>query len=73
MCGDCANVMTIFMVYVSLFSAVIIDDAIVRELNLLTACLSSNLVWVSLSLLCLYKTNFFKQLWENPEVNQFFL
>ena len=32
MCGDCANVMTIFMVYVSLFSAVMIDDANIIEM-----------------------------------------
>ena len=31
------------------------------------------LVWVILSGIVIYKTNFFKQLWENPEVNQFFL
>ena len=30
-------------------------------------------VWIGLSGLVIYKTNFFKQLWENPEVNQFFL
>lgn len=28
---------------------------------------------MTLSALIIYKTNFFKQLWENPEVNQFFL
>ena len=56
------NVMTMHMAYVSAN----------KQTNV------SNLfdhfsVWVCLSALCLYKTNFFKQLWENPEVNQFFL
>ena len=30
-------------------------------------------VWMSAAAIVIYKTNFFKQLWENPEVNQFFL
>ena len=35
--------------------------------------LFSNLVWVSLAALIVYKTNFFRQVWENPHVNTFFL
>ena len=31
------------------------------------------LVWMALSALVIYKTNFFQQLWNNPEVNSFFL
>lgn len=31
------------------------------------------LVWISLSCLIIYKTNFFRQVWENPKVNSFFL
>ena len=35
--------------------------------------LISLIVWMSLSGLVIYKTNFFRQLWDNPEVNSFFL
>ena len=30
-------------------------------------------VWVTLSGIVIYKTNFFRQLWESPDVNTFFL
>ena len=31
------------------------------------------LVWIGISALIIYKTNFFRQVWENPKVNSFFL
>lgn len=31
------------------------------------------IVWVSMAALVIYKTNFFRQVWENPKVNKFFL
>jgi len=30
-------------------------------------------VWVTLACIVVYKTNFFRQVWENPKVNSFFL
>jgi hypothetical protein len=31
------------------------------------------IVWMTLAAVIVYKTNFFRQVWENPKVNSFFL